>query len=146
MMKPSTSRGNGLMTREACVLLAHPIPSHPSFLMISKLWCSFCELHLLHQRQECLDCQSRCPAHHLAERWTQDPGLLPEFASKEKLCEDRVNTIHPWGLSGIMVWFPARWIFDFLFFLRLVCVLIPIFPLICMLSHIFPKLFIALLK
>ena len=75
-------------------------PSAPSFLfIISKLWSSFCELRLLYRGQDWLDCQSRCPAHHPAKRWTQDPGLLPEFESKEESCEDsgRENTTHPQG-------------------------------------------------
>ena len=33
----------------------------------------------------------------------KDPGLLAEFASKEKSCDDRVNMIHPRAWQGL--WF-----------------------------------------
>lgn len=82
-------------------------PSAPSFLfIISKLWSSFCELRLLYCGQDWLDCQSRCPAHHPVKRWTQDPGLLPEFESKEESCEDsgRESTTHPQGSGRDYAW------------------------------------------
>lgn len=74
-----------------------------------------------------------------------DPGprAAPEFASKEKSCGRQGEYDSPTGLAGIMVWFllagfwflvlPETWF---------VC-LFQFFPLICKLSHIFPKHFIA---